>query len=648
MARGKWRHAPLVVRQVSGQGGRSGLHYEVLVSSLPDALQEQYRALHADAPATIRNDRTADAERTWRFHLIEPALAHPRGSSQRGEIVRAIAAQAHCSPGGKPITVSERCLHRWLTAFEQGGMAGLQKPARADRGRRRVLISRLFDTAVPFDAATRQAIAARTTEHVRALWRSGAVLSMVIRMGSEGLAKATLEAGFDPGSRKLRRICQLPRRFVQPHAYLRKVHRFEHDRKAHEDAKPRIRRTRAELQPMELVVGDVHHLDIYVRHEDGRLATPKMIGWFDFGTMRLFASFILCPISAKTNRSEGVRNEHVIASFIAMTQNAEWGLPRHLYLDNGSEYNFAPFIDDALKLAAEEGLSRVSPIIRAKPYNAPAKAIEGVFGLLERNYFSQVPGWIGGDRMQKKTANVGQAPAPFTDTMAALENVLRAYLTVYETQPQGGDLKGRSPRETLAQAIAAGWRRTDIDPFALRVAFSAEEARDVRQGAIMVAGQRWTCPELQSYLGDRVTVLVPKYEDWSSLPLKDDRGRWLGNAVPDLAYHPLDPAGARDTERRSRLYEKSIRAQGRSVPRCDLVGEAIASAALAPALPIPPSAGVVKLTPGAAAMGRAIAETPRQRRSRERAALEREQQVDLERSERSLEAARRAAGRKAG
>lgn len=643
LSRGMWRGATLVVRQRRGQGGRSGLHYEVLVSSLPLAIQERFIEEPEASSLVLRSDADANTLRSWLFALIEPALAHPKHSRERGEYVRAIAGRTHVAPNGRTVRLSERTLQRLVGRFEHDGAAGLQGRTRADRGQRRVVISRQWHKAVPFDAAIKEAIATRATEHVRALWRSGVVLSMVIRSGSEWLMKATQNAGFDPGPRKLRRICELPRRFVEPHKHLRKVHRYERDRKAHEDAKPRIRRTRDGLDPMEVLVGDVHHLDIYVAREDGTLATPKMIAWYDFATTRIFATFLLCPAG------ESVRNEHVIASFVAMVRHPEWGMPRILYLDNGSEYNFAPFISDALKLVSPNGLQRVEPIIHAKPYNASAKAIEGVFGLLERNYFSQLPGWIGGDRMRTKTANVGRAPAPFNGSMTVLEQNLRAYLTLYESQPQRGELKGLSPGEAFKAAVGAGWQRTDIDPFALHVAFSTEESRVVKQGAISVGGKRWTCAELQSYLGDQVSVLIPKFEDWPRLPLKDDRGRLLGFAVPDTPYYVLDPEGARESARRSGRYEKAMRMAGRAVPRADLVGEAIASARLAPPVPVPPSAGIITLNNDAAAIGRAIAETPARRRARQQAAIEAEQEDEKAVSARMLERARDAdKRRKAG
>ena len=57
-----------------------------------------------------------------------------------------------------------------------------------------------------------------------------------------------------------------------------------------------------------------------------------------------------------------------------------WGLPSALYLDNGSEYRWADFVDDAMKLIARVTFTddRDSRVVRARPYNAPAKAIEGI------------------------------------------------------------------------------------------------------------------------------------------------------------------------------------------------------------------------------------------------------------------------------
>ena len=624
-----WRGADLVVRTVTGRGGRSGLRYEVRVDSLPLDLQLRHRhqlAAELD-PSILRSDEGANDWRDWWANTLGPVLAHRPRTAERAAAIKAIADRLHFTPDGVSRLYDERTIRRWLARFDREGAAGLQKRARRDRGLTRVTISGRWDAGVAFDAETRDRIAGATRDKVRSLWRSGASLSMVLRYGSEELLKLTQSAGCDLSYRELRAVCELPRAFVNAERHHRKVHQFERDRKAFEDQRPRIRRTRAGLLPMQLIVGDVHHLDVYVRREDGRLATPKLVAWLDQATMRVFGSLFLPDINPDTNRSRSMTNAHVIASFIDMVK--AWGFPSMLYLDHGSEYSWADFIDDALKLASNgfQIVDRSSAIIRAKPYNAPAKVIEGVFGVLERVYFSGLPGYIGGDRMKSKVANVGRAPEPFPGTLTDLDRAVQAMIAVYNTERHRRD--DRSPADLYHDAVTAGWQRTDLDPFALRVAFSTSETRRVVQGAISVNGRHWTCPELQSYLGDTVTVLIPKFEDWSLLPLKDDAGRWLGHAVEDRPYAFLDPAGAREADRRSRRAVSAVRRLGSAVPRIDLVGEAIASAALAPPTPPVPVRAVVSISEEHAAIGRAFVESNAARERRQLDNVDREQKARL-------------------
>ncbi len=81
-----------------------------------------------------------------------------------------------------------------------------------------------------------------------------------------------------------------------------------------------------------------------------------------------------------------------------MVSHPEWGLPGTLYLDNGGEYNWSKFIDDAMQLGDMTVLqsidknARLSSIVKAMPYNAAAKPIEGLFGSLEQGVLSSIPG----------------------------------------------------------------------------------------------------------------------------------------------------------------------------------------------------------------------------------------------------------------
>lgn len=81
-----WHGHALEVRTFHGRGGRSGLQYEVKVSSLPAHLQERLKTLQMTDEAVSRlrlGDDAARFERAWKFERIEAALKHPKGSAER-------------------------------------------------------------------------------------------------------------------------------------------------------------------------------------------------------------------------------------------------------------------------------------------------------------------------------------------------------------------------------------------------------------------------------------------------------------------------------------------------------------------------------------------------------------------------------------
>ena len=94
--------------------------------------------------------------------------------------------------------------------------------------------------------------------------------------------------------------------------------------------RPRVMRGRAGLQPMEIVMGDVHPVDILNKREDGSEATARMVSWLDLATNRVFYTLFLFE------KGRSVTQAHIAYSFVQMVR--EWGLPSILYLDNGSEY----------------------------------------------------------------------------------------------------------------------------------------------------------------------------------------------------------------------------------------------------------------------------------------------------------------------
>lgn len=130
---------------------------------------------------------------------------------------------------------------------------------------------------------------------------------------------------------------------------------------------------------------------------------PKAISWLDPATNEIHMTFVMCE------KGEGIRHEHVAQSFEAMVD--EWGLPKLLYLDNGSEYKWQEMIAGFTMLsklagsmsvfdlgADNEVSARVNDcreaVVRSLAYNAKGKPkIEGAFGNIEQVFFATIQGW---------------------------------------------------------------------------------------------------------------------------------------------------------------------------------------------------------------------------------------------------------------
>lgn len=366
---------------------------------------------------------------------------------------------------------------------------------------------------------------------------------------------------------------------------------------------------------MDVVEGDVHPVDILVRRDDGSVATARLIAWLDVATGRAFGTIIQLP------KGRGVRREDVARSFIDMVRHPHWGMPRTLYLDNGGEYGWVQFVEDAMRLADNAALfgARARMTVRARPYNSRAKRIEGVFSVLERGVFRAIPGWIGGRRERKKTANLGREPAPFPGDFAAFAAAVDTALQVHETTPQSG-LGDLSPRDTFAAAVGAGWQRTDIDPAALEWCFATEELRTVRQGGIVIGGDRYVHDEIAGAPGlTKVRVRIPLIGDRDRVPVLDSHGRLLCVAERATRYGYLDPAGAMEQARGTQVQRRALRSMREDFDEIDLLGEHEALAREALPAPTPESAGTIRLSEETEAIAKAVNKLPP---ARKRSALD--------------------------
>lgn len=627
---GTWRGLPLTIRTVEGVGGQGGKALQVFVPSLPKDLRDIWHNLHPAAlnPPTVEpialpmpesfDSRISKevAEWQWKFSVIAPALGFPKHSKGRGAVLADIAGKAHKTPDGKTVTYTVNTLREWLGRVEEGEHTTLARKRRK-KGLRRVIITREWDKAAPFPEPEKRRIAVEIENYTRDLWRSGAPgWKKIDLFVSSKLWELSRAAGWENASRE---ACSVGRHLVEKYRAWQLVAIKGNDAKRFaDDFQPRIIRNKDGYKPGDVVIGDVHYMDVMKDHE-GRDVHARMIAWYDLATNDIFTTIILLP------KNRGVRQEDVAASFVEMVK--EWGLPRTLYLDNGSEYsweemmegfrkltglvgNFHAFVsDDApdeIRQAVEAAI-RNKPITNANPYNAPAKQIEGYFGNFERGSLSMMVGYVAGDRMNKHTHKLGAKPKAFEGTEDEFRAQIKELEIFYRNTPQKD---GTSPNEKRTAFYAQGWKPYTATDEVFLFAFSKVVRLKMHTNGIEKDGAFYYSDAIIPYIGQTRDIHFAKW-DRSHLFLIDADGKYI--AIPKTqTYGQLDPAGAIEQGRRTGEMNKHLRALKDGTQKLDLMVEVTRHNATCP--PPPPLPPGIQITLGdeAQAIAAALVEAPQQ------------------------------------
>jgi hypothetical protein len=241
-------------------------------------------------------------------------------------------------------------------------------------------------------------------------------------------------------------------------------------------------------------------------------------------------------------------------------------------------------------------------IIRARPYNAPAKQIEGVFGILERGFFSLMPGWIGGDRMKKRTHKVGAAPRAYEGDTDEFERDLGTCLDLYRNTPQAD---GSSPNDKRRAFYAQGWQPVCAAREVFLFAFSEIRRFKVHAGGIHVDGSWGTADVLIPLIGTTVDIRVAKWNRSHTFYL-DPAGKL--HAIPmGQTFDHGDMEGAKEQARRAGILNEHIRELKAGTRRMHLVSEARRHLAEQPPAPELPEGITIDFNGQATAMASAIA-----------------------------------------
>ena len=106
----------------------------------------------------------------------------------------------------------------------------------------------------------------------------------------------------------------------------------------------------------------------------------------------------------------------------------------------------------------------------ARPCSPTSKgSVEGLFHVPE-DIFKGLPGWIGGRRDNKTSADKGKVVAPYSKRLDQLAADILACVGIYNSRAHsaGSRIAGLSPKEVYEiKAAATGFRRADLPECAL-------------------------------------------------------------------------------------------------------------------------------------------------------------------------------------
>ncbi len=502
LARSQWRGFDLPVIKVNGQrGGDTGASWALCLDLCPPELlvalgMPEHCSEKTPVNTVVNYTKNMGLVAAQdKMRLIAPILATPKGSSERAAIIAQIAAGSPHKVGQDWRALSVRTLRYWVALAETSG-ASLVKRQRPDIGKKRVLVSRQWDSRCDLPLPIMERVADELERTGRGALLKGMSERAVVRTLSKRLHLLSQEAG----SAVSLEDCHLTRKFTARFAQEMKVaHQFKGDNKRYTDRHEMHVRRGLDPRPMQTLLCDVHTVDITIA-EGARL---WLIAWMDGSSGFIWATPVI------TTAGQGITQEDVARSLYQVVSSPYGGMPDKFLIDNGSEYKFLE--ECVLRLSVMAEMSGLG-VITCRPHHPEGKAqLEGAFGIWERSFVSALSGYNGGNILRPRLRGRGKAVRPYQDGVEAAIHDINHAVALYNGTPQNGDLGGLSPKAMLEAKIkATGWTAQNPDEDVFDLIFSREEKRDVRQGNITIGGRAYSGDVLAEMMGEKqASFLVP-------------------------------------------------------------------------------------------------------------------------------------------
>lgn len=260
-------------------------------------------------------------------------------------------------------------------------------------------------------------------------------------------------------------------------------------------------------------VSDHAQIDVLVMAGD-KIVAPWLTAWRDLKTGKFLGWFL---------HAEAPNSDHIFQAFYAAAM--QYGLPKHVLIDNGKDYRSKDFAGGRRKPKPEIDEEKARPMLLllgiephfALPYNAQTKPIERDF-LKIKEWFSKAHvGYRGGDVIERPERLAAEVKAGSLIDFEQLETGLDRFITeiLNKTVSEGKALRGRFPDQAWAEEF--------------------KTRREVRRDALMLFCMRTSENYTIGRNGIRDSKLGISY--W---------GEWMSGRKGDLVYMRRDPKAFQD------------------------------------------------------------------------------------------------------
>lgn len=261
------------------------------------------------------------------------------------------------------------------------------------------------------------------------------------------------------------------------------------------------------ILPNDYFVSDHHLMDVFVRYQDKngkwRAARPWGSYVMDVRTRKILAWYI---------RLESPNADIVLYVFGLAIE--KYGVPKHVYLDNGKDYRAKDLFYTPSKNDEEEILGNLAQNLGIEPkftlpYHGQSKNIERFFRTLEESFGKMWCTYAGSDAKNRpedlKHLDIMKYP-----TLEEFKKGHDEYIEFYNNSSHTGDsMEGKSPNywyyKLLAEHPESPQRmvpKKSLLFYLLRV----KGTRKIQQDGIKFNNTFYTCTAVESYIGHEVFV----------------------------------------------------------------------------------------------------------------------------------------------